>query len=177
VCDGGERASPLFDRKGRVDVNTLVVYFSQFGNTQVIAEGIAEGLRSAGPVRLLRLDQLTVSDVQDVDLVIVGSPTHRMNLPEAIRPLLGALPRSILRGTPVAVFDTSSRMSPWLACFTAARKLAHKLRKLGGKRVVPPETFHVVEREGPVYDGEIERAMAWAASILERIGARMERTG
>ena len=62
-------------------------------------------------------------------------------------------------------------LSPLLARFTAARRLAHKLRKLGGKRVVRPETFHVVEREGPLYDGEIERAGAWAASILERVKA------
>lgn len=99
----------------------------------------------------------------------MGSPTHRMNLPEAVRPILEALPKHILRGAPIAAFDTSYKMSAWLTRFTAARKLAQKLRKLGGRRVVPPETFHVVEKEGPLYDGEIERATAWAESILEQI--------
>jgi hypothetical protein len=40
------------------------------------------------------------------------------------------------------------------------------LRKLGGKRIVPLETFHVMEREGPLYEGEIERAAEWAKSII-----------
>ena len=148
-------------------MNALVVYFSKFGNTRKIAEVIAEILESEGSVRVISTDQLTVSDLNKADLVVMGSPTHRMNLPEAVRPVLEALPKRVLRGVPVAAFDTSYKMSAWLTRFAAARKLARKLRKLGGRRVVPPETFHVVEKEGPLYDGEIERAKAWVESILE----------
>jgi hypothetical protein len=59
-------------------------------------------------------------------------------------------------------------MSWWLNHFTAAKRLARKLTKLGGKRLVPPETFHVTEREGPLFDGELERAETWAAEVLEK---------
>jgi flavodoxin len=148
-------------------MKSLVVYFSKFGNTQKVAEAIAGPLGERGSVRVISIDQLTASDLSEVDLVVMGTPTHRMNLPEAVRPVFEVLPRRVLRGTPAAAFDTSYKMSPFLARFTAAKKLAQKLRKLGGKRIVPPETFHVVDREGPLYDGEIERAQAWAASILE----------
>jgi flavodoxin len=147
-------------------MNALVVYYSKFGNTQKVAEAIAETLESAGAVRVVRTDELTSSDLSGVDLVVMGAPTHRMNLPEDVRPVLTSLPKRILRGASVAAFDTSYRMSAWLARFTAARKLARKLRRLGGRQVVPPETFHVMEREGPLYEGEIERASAWAESIL-----------
>jgi hypothetical protein len=98
-----------------------------------------------------------------------------MNLPQAVRPVFESLPRRVMRGTPVAAFDTSYKMSRWLAPFTAAHKLAPRLRKLGGKRVVPPETFHVIDRDGPLYEGEIERARTWAASILKRVEARPAR--
>jgi flavodoxin len=153
-------------------VKSLIVYFSQFGNTQQIAETIAETLGSAGPARVISTDELAVSELTEVDLVVMGTPTHRMNLPEAVRAAFETLPRRILGGTPVATFDTSYKMSRWLAPFTAARKLTHRLRGLGGKSVVPPETFHVVEREGPLYEGEIERARTWAALILERVEER-----
>jgi flavodoxin len=155
-------------------MNALIVYFSKFGNTEMVAEAIAEPLESEGPVRVISSDQLTVSDLHDVDLVVMGSPTHRMNLPEAVRPVFNALPRMVLRHKRVAAFDTSYKMSRWLTRFTAARKLDRKLRKLGGKRVTPPETFHVVEREGPLYDGEIERAKAWAESLLEQMEAQTD---
>ena len=149
-------------------MNALVVYFSKFGNTKKIAGAIAETLESAGSVRVVGADKLAVSDLSDADLVVMGSPTHRMNLPEAVRPMFDALPRRVLRDTPVVAFDTSYKMSWLLARFTAARKLDRKLRKLGGKRIVPPETFHVEGREGPLYEGEIERAQAWAESIMEQ---------
>jgi hypothetical protein len=85
-----------------------------------------------------------------------------MNLPEVVWPVFDALPRRLLHDTQVAAFDTSYKMSWWLARFTAARKLDRKLRKLGGKRVVPTESFFVEGREGPLYEGEIERAGACA---------------
>jgi flavodoxin len=156
-------------------VNILVVYFSKFGNTKQVAEAIGEVLGSEGAVRLLDADQLTPDALRNIDLVVMGSPTHNMNLPKAVRPILNTLPRRILRKTPVAAFDTSYKMSDrntpeFLARFTAAPKLARALRKLGGKRIIPPETFHVKDREGPLYEGEIERARAWGMSILERLG-------
>ena len=155
-------------------MNTLVVYFSKFGHTRMVAESIAEEMESVGPVHLLSSDRLKASDLENVDLVVMGSPTHRMNLPEGVRPIFERLPKRILRGKPVATFDTSYKMSPMLARFTAAKKLAQKLRKLGGRRIIAPETFHVVGREGPLYDGEIERASAWAKTILERLDHTMQ---
>jgi flavodoxin len=148
-------------------MNALVVYFSEFGNTRRVAEAIAEILETAGSVRVLSLDQLTALTLKDIDLLVMGSPTHRMKLPEAVQPVLDTLPKHILPGTPVAAFDTSYKMSAFLTRFTAAKRLARKLRKLGGKQIVPPETFHVVEKEGPLYDGEIERAKKWAELILQ----------
>jgi flavodoxin len=153
-------------------MDALVVYYSQFGNTQRVAEAIAEQLQPAGSVRTLSADRLMAADLQGVDLVVMGTPNHKMNLPEAVRPGLGNLPRGILRGGHVAAFDTSYKMSAILARFTAAKKLSRKLRRLGGKQIIPPETFHVKGREGPLYDGEIERAKRWAGSILERLEAR-----
>jgi flavodoxin len=135
----------------------------------MLAETIAEKLASNGDVRTISSDELTVDALQEVDLVVMGSPTHNMNLPKAVQPVLEVLPKRILPKTPVAAFDTSYKMSAILSRFTAAKKLSKKLRKLGGKQIVPPETFHVKEREGPLYEGEMERAQSWAAGILEKI--------
>jgi flavodoxin len=152
----------------------LVVYYSKFGNTQKVAEAIAEALESEVAVRVVHAERLTASELKDAELVVMGSPTHRMNLPEAIRPVLEALPKRILRGASVAAFDTSYKMSGLLGRFTAAPKLARRLRKLGGRQVVRPETFYVVEREGPLHEGEIERAKRWGEAVLVAYSGRQE---
>ncbi len=163
-------------------MNTAVIYFSKFGHTQRIAGSIAEALSSAGSVELIAHDKVEPECLVETDLVVMGTPTHRMNLPEVVRPFFDRLPRRILKGKAVAAFDTSYKMadrnSPkWLARFTAAPKLMRKLRKLGGKRIAPPETFFVKDREGPLYEGEIERAGRWAASLKDSMLSRKDLGG
>jgi len=154
-------------------MNALVIYHSQFGNTRQVAEAIAGVFQRTGAARTISADQLAAADLQGVDLVVMGTPTHKMNLPEAVRPVFEQLPRRVLRDVPVAAFDTSYEMSAFLARFTAAKRVDQKLRKLGGKRLVRPETFHVHHHHGgPLYDGEIERAKTWADSILARLDGR-----
>lgn len=150
-------------------MQTLVVYFSKFGNTQQVAEVIAGGLSGNGAVITLSSDKLTDSALQEANLVVMGTPTHNMNLPKVVQPVFDGLPRKILSRKLVAAFDTSYKMSAILARFTAAKKLSKKMRKLGGRQIVPPETFHVKDREGPLFEGEVERAQSWAAGILEKM--------
>jgi len=149
-------------------MKTLVVYFSKFGNTHKVADTIAKSISSNGEVRTIELTNLTTNDLKDLDLLVMGSPTHKMNLPEAVKPVFNQLPKRLLPGTPVAAFDTSYKMSWMLNQFTASKRLAKKLRKLGGKLILPPETFHVTDREGPLYEGELQRAQAWAATLYEK---------
>ena len=155
-------------------MNVLIVYFSKFGNTQLVAEKIAETIAATngkdGSVRVISWDQLVAVDLESADLLVMGTPTHKMNLPEAVCPALDRLPRNVLQAKAVAAFDTSYKMSAFLARFTAAKKLNKKLRKLGGKQVVPPETFHVVDCEGPLYQGELEHAQTWAGEIIGHSG-------
>ena len=149
-------------------MNAIVVCFSKFGNTRRVAEAIAETLRTAGPVRVVDTDQLMAADITGADLVVMGTPTHVMNLPKAVLPVLDSLPRRSLKTIPVAAFDTSYPMSWFLNQFTASKRLNRRLRRLGGRPIVPPATFLVVERQGPLREGEIERAVSWAETILKR---------
>ena len=160
-------------------MKSLVVYYSQFGNTKRVAETIGATLQSAASARTVSADALAVEDLVGIDLLVAGAPTHVGNLPKAVRPILEALPKGVLRGALVATFDTSYKMSGLAAKFTAAKPLLRKLRKLGGKRVVRPETFSVEAKEGPLCEGEIDRAKAWAVALLSKVNgpSQPRRTG
>jgi len=149
-----------------------VIYFSKFGNTGKVADTIAAVMSTAGSVHCGSLEELVPSDLKDYDLVIMGTPTHRMNLPEPVKVIFQSLLKQILRGTWVAAFDTSYKMSWLLSNFTASKRLIQALWKLGGKRIIKPETFHVTDREGPLYEGELGRARQWAEMILVKAGVR-----
>jgi len=158
-------------------MNTLIVHFSKYGNTQLIAETIADALWAAHgngsqPIPVTPMDELTIDDLHGVDLLVMGVPTHNMNLPKPVRPLLARLPKKALRGIQFAVYDTSYELSKWLQPFTASKPLARKLRKLRGKRILPPETFTVQDREGPLHEGELDGARAWAEQVLATMQGR-----
>jgi flavodoxin len=150
-------------KENRMD--TLVVYDSTFGNTYKIAQAIAKVMEWKGSARLTRVDQLNDADLEGINLMIVGFPTHRHGMPETARTMLESLPSGALRGVGIAAFDTRYQKPRWLSG-SAAGKLSSKLRKLGGRRVVAPESFFVDGREGPLAEGELERARLWAESLL-----------
>jgi flavodoxin len=150
----------------------LVAYHSVFGNIKLVAEAVAAGLGESGTVHTISLGQLGEVGFDSVDLLVVGCPTHKMNLPQEIRPLLEALPYRSLQCIQTAAFNASYRMSCLLGRFTAAKKLDRTLPKLGGRRILPPVTFTVAGREGPLEFGELERARLWGKNLLEEMAAK-----
>ena len=51
----------------------------------------------------------------------------------------------------------------------AAEPIAKALVKAGGQQVAAPEGFFVTDSEGPLKDGELERAEAWARGIAAQV--------
>jgi len=149
-------------------MRTLIVYDSLYGNTKIIAQTIADVIQ--GEVNLKYVGDVDVSELGDYDLLIVGAPTHGGGISEATKGLLGKIQSPALEGTKVAAFDTRIT-NKWILIFgVAAPKIAKELEKVGGELVVPAEGFFVTGGEGPLKDGEVERAQAWGESILNALG-------
>ena len=151
------------------NMHTLVVYFSKFRNTHQIADTIAGAIARKTDVTTIDFGHLTLDHLTDLDLLVMGSPTHNMNLPKTVKPVFENFPKRSLPGIPVAAFDTSYKMSWMLNQFTASKHLARKLRKIGGKVLLPPEIFLVTGREGPLVEGELQRAEKWAQTLWSKL--------
>jgi flavodoxin len=145
-------------------MNTLVIYDSQFGNTERIAKAMVSTLRAFGPAQALRVDALSPIEFAGVDLLLVGCPTQQFRPTPAMRAFLEQLSHATLSHLSVACFDTRVHL-PWPLNGTAAQKMARQLRGQGIKPLVPPEGFFVKGKQGPLADGEVERATWWAARL------------
>lgn len=149
-------------------MNTLVVYDSQFGNTERIAQVIADTLHALGQAQAVRAMPGGRIEIEGVEMLIVGSPTQGWRPTQPIQSFLDGLSPERLRGISIACFDTRFRKSRWLTG-SAAGVMAKILRKMGITPVVPPESFFVVGKEGPLYDGELDRAGIWARMLFTRV--------
>lgn len=146
----------------RIALKTLIVYDSVHGNTESIAKAIGDAI--AGEVEVLRVGQVSASELETLDLLIVGSPTHGGKATEAIQDFLEGAPLSTLEGASVAAFDT--RFDKDFPSYAAPR-IADTLKEKGGTLIGSPEGFIVEGMEGPLKEGEIERAAGWAKEIVK----------
>jgi len=157
-------------------LNIIIVYDSVFGNTEKIASAVAEAMRSAGEVKVVRVDEAVAEQVKTVDLLIAGSPTNGFMPTPAMQKFLNGLIDNECKGVKAAAFDTrvggkdvglGVRMLVRVGGFAAPR-MAAILRKKGFSMVVSPEGFLVKGKNNTwsIVEGEIERAAEWAKSVL-----------
>lgn len=147
-----------------------IVFDSAYGNTKAVAEAIAQGLR---PVRAaaVSVTDFNPGNLSAGDLLIVGSPINGWRPTPKITELLGQLGNGKLQGIKAAAFDTRVR---FFIHGDAAKKITKLLKEGGANIISAPAPFYVQGTEGPLRDGELEKAADWArslASALEHKGA------
>lgn len=145
-------------------MNALVVYDSQFGNTEKVALAIADALRAFGQARAVHADPAHPVELNGLDLLVVGGPTQNMGATSGIRSIIEKLSPAQLRAVSVACFDTRYRQSQ-LFTGSAAAAMVKILQKRGVTPVAPAESFFVSRKAGPLVDGELDRAAAWARTL------------
>ncbi|MGD2146795.1 MAG: flavodoxin family protein [Anaerolineae bacterium] len=132
-----------------------------------------------GIFEVLHVDAVQVSQLGEYDLLIVGAPTHKAKPSDAVVEMLDNVLEGSLRGTSVAAFDTRltpdafpSRMLARLAGLVgyAAPRIAKRLKNAGGRHVGKAEGFLVTGGEGPLQEGEVERAVEWVRGIVRLVG-------
>ena len=156
-------------------MRAIVVYESRFGNTRAVAEVIADALAA----ELLSVDDRPPR-LDEGDLLVVGAPTHVHGLTSdrsrtaaveqggmrgrGVREWLDELPRGSGRA---AAFDTRIDKPAFLTG-SAAKGIAKRLRAKRFELVSEPESFFV-DGNGPLHEGELERATAWARGLRNQV--------
>lgn len=173
-------------------MNIVIVYESVYGNTRLVAEAIAAGARQSWPAATVTMARPGSADpdlISSADLLIVGGPTHTRGMtrpssraqavvppkkrapatpwhlePDAegpgIREWVSGLAQT--RGAATATFDT--RMDIPLAG-GAAPRIGRKLMHLGYTLAARPAGFLVQAGQGPLREGELERARRWGSDL------------
>ncbi len=150
-------------------MKTLVIYDSAFGNTEKVAQAIGSAV--GGESKVLLAGVVDASTLGPVDFLFVGSPTQNGKPTKALSDFLNALPDPVLKGAKAAAFDT--RLSGRLVTNfgTAATRLAATLQARGAVLISTPEGFIVGGKEGPLKEGELDRAARWAKETVGALSA------
>lgn len=149
-------------------MKVLIIYDSYFENTKKIAQSIGKAFKNAV---VKNTKDFKLKDLDDVNVLVVGSPTRAFNFSEKTKEFLNKIPKEGLKGKKVATFDTriddkevkSKILGFLMKTFGYAdKKIMKVLVEKGGEKITDPQGFIVLDKEGPLKDGEIQRAEEWA---------------
>ena len=180
-------------------MKAYVVYESMYGNTHRISDAIAEGLAPLGEVVIGPAANATPDALADVDLLVVGGPTHMHGMSnaasrraaietadksdavdadpdatvEGLRAWLRALPKAT--GRFGAAFDTRVG-GPTALTGSAAKGITKLLRRHHFEPLGEPMSFLVEDSEGPLADGELDRARRWGNDLADLMVTRGQPT-
>lgn len=166
-------------------MDSLVIFESMFGNTRAIALAIAEGLSSRMTTQVDEVGVAASYVGAEVDLLVVGGPTHAFSMSRpntrqsaaaqahgelvskgiGLREWLTAL--RVAGVTVAASFDT--RIDKPRLPGSAAKAAVKLLRRKSLGLIAPAESFYVAGTDGPLLDGELERARRWGAELASLV--------
>ena len=160
----------------------LIIVESCFGNTRAIAEAVAAGLIEGGvEAQMVDVAQAPGALPEDLDLLVLGAPTHNRGLPTAATRAKAcaqagsgkashgigewletvAIPASI----DAAAFDTVISKG-WLSG-SAAKAIAKTLQRRQGRRTVSVRSFVVTASKGPLATGQESDARSWGRELAD----------
>ena len=147
-------------------MGAMVVYDSKWGNTELVAKAIAEGL--GGDARALRVGEGTEGAGQ-AGLLVLGSPVIGGRPTKAMKDFIATLLGQAAPRCAVATFDTRMPTEAARKFGFAATRMAEQLGEAGHRLVGEPLGFVVTGQKGPLADGEVERALEWGRDLASRI--------
>jgi hypothetical protein len=170
-------------------MKALVVYESMWGNTEEVARAVAVGLSESFPVEVIDVSSAPIDPGPEYSLIVVGGPTHAFSMSRpttradahargaqhgeevaGLREWLDQLPTAH-RGQVVATFDTKVAKMRHLPG-SAAKSAAKAASRHGYQRPNLVESFYVQDTEGPLLDGELDRATEWGRRVAAAATSR-----
>ena len=165
----------------------LIIVESCFGNTRTVAEAVATGLIEGGvEAQVVDVDGAPGALPADLDLLILGAPTHNRGLPTAATrakaraqagsgeasPGVGEWLRTVTVpvSTDVVAFDTVISKG-WLSG-SAAKAIAKALRRHQGRETTSVRSFVVTASKGPLAGGEETDARSWGRELADSANNR-----
>ncbi len=159
-------------------MGTLVVYDTKFGSTRKVAERIAQTLNG----KALNVSQVNNDILNNINFLIIGSPTHGGRPTPQIDNFITNFPQEILKKIQFASFDTRFELKDLgfllkLLVKTigyASEKISNKLAGYGAEVVGKPQGFYVERNEKSLKKGELDRVILWSKKIALLIRELLE---
>jgi len=146
----------------------IVIYESRWGNTKLIAEKIAEGMKQIAATEVVVTDVKTLETdkLANYDAIVIGSPNHMGAATRNISNLVDKLAGLQLDGKIMAVFDTCLKSDHEKVVKKLERMITQKVP--GIKLITPGLSIVVNGMKGPAIQSELARSIEFGKIIARQ---------
>jgi len=154
--------------------NIIIVYDTFSKSSEKTARTIQEAIGYLGQIKVYSSDEIFFDDVKDLDMLIVGSPTHRGRPSISVAYFIDDIDKHSLRNVQVAAFalrparPTSNAFINYMhdrLSTLSAKHLATSLRLKGGTVSMPPLGISVEPEYETLTAIDVAQITAWAHHI------------
>ncbi|MBO3798807.1 MAG: flavodoxin domain-containing protein [Thermoproteota archaeon] len=149
-------------------LKVIIVYESKYGNTETVAETIAEGIREEeGEAFVSEVNRLDLNKITEYDAILIGSPNHIGGPTRSIRSFIDKLGMLRLNGKKFAVFDTYMGGDFGKAVGKMERQIGEKAPGL--IRIASGLSVRVQGIKGPIAEGELPKCREFGIRIAAQL--------
>jgi flavodoxin len=147
----------------------IVIYESKYGNTKLVAEKIAEGMKEIGDVDVIlnRTSEVDLKIIPDFDIILVGSPNHMGGPTRNIKKFIDGFKKIDMKEKHIAVFDTYMGGD----FETAISKMESRIKEKvpGSKPEILGLSIKVQGMKGPIEADELTKCKEFGHDVAKLI--------
>ena len=151
-------------------VEVIIIYDTKYGNTQRVAELIAEGIGEIGEIKPVISNFKNIKNINDLnnyDVILIGAPAHFGAPSKAIMKFIDKLTKINLQGKQFACFDTYLGEDFEKAVKKMEEKIIQKLPDF--RQIASGLSIKVQGMKGPIIEEEIPKCKEFGEKIANQI--------
>ena len=147
----------------------FIVYDTKYGNTKLVAEKIAEGVRETRGIEaeIGDVKQVSLRKLADADAILIGAPNHIGNPSRTIMKFIDKLGKLELKAKGAAVFDTYLGGDFEKAMKKMEKRMREKVPAV--KLMTSGLSIRVDESKGPITEGEFPKCTEFGKKIAAQL--------
>lgn len=151
-------------------VEVIIIYDTKYGNTQHVAELIAEGIGESGEIKPVISNFKNIKNINDLnnyDVILIGAPIHFGSPSKTIMKFIDKLTKINLKGKQFACFDTYIGEDFEKGVKKMEEKIIQKMPDF--RQIASGLSIKVQGMKGPIIEEEIPKCKEFGEKIANQI--------
>ncbi|MBY9014956.1 MAG: flavodoxin family protein [Candidatus Lokiarchaeota archaeon] len=149
-------------------MKVLIIFYTKHGNTQKVAELIADGINSVegNETEVVNVKDFDLNEIKTYDLILIGSPNHGGRHTKSIKKFISNLSSISVKVNSFAVFDTYMKSDFEKAVKKMEKQIIENLPN--STMALPGLSIKVGGMKGPIVEEVLSKCKEYGIKLAKK---------